>query len=185
MPLIVTVFEDITKKGKLNMKNKVLSRKNTEAVIEGKGSLGGVDFVMNTTVEYDGFMWHKFTLKPHAKGVTVNKLQIVIPLKKEYGDLIVPYDYTLSTTGTLTKWSGGIRPLWVGSAEKGISFVAEHSHNWGLAHSNQALVHTITIKFLLLWLPKCLQYKSTGPFPVFIFILQFSQADASVSICIM
>ena len=128
-----------TDKGKLSMKNKVLSRKDTEAVIEGKGSQGGVDFVMNTTVEYDGFMWHKFTLKPHAKGVTVNKLQIVIPLKKEYGDLIVPYDYTLSTTGTLTKWSGGIRPLWVGSAEKGISFVAEHSHNWGLSHSNQAL----------------------------------------------
>ncbi|MBE6405272.1 MAG: hypothetical protein E7040_04550 [Lentisphaerae bacterium] len=128
-----------TDEGKLIMKNKVLSRKDTEAVIEGKGSLGGVDFVMNTTVEYDGFMWHKFTLKPHAKGVTVNKLQIVIPLKKEYGDLIVPYDYTLSTTGTLTKWNGTNRPLWVGSAEKGISFVAEHSHNWGLDHSNQAL----------------------------------------------
>ena len=128
-----------TEKGRLSMKNKVLSSKDAEAVIEGTGSLGDVDFKMNTSVEYDGFMWHKFTLKPKKKGVVVNKLQVVIPLKKEFGDLIVPYDYTLSTTGTLTKWHGNVRPLWVGSAEKGISFVAEHSHNWGLTNSNMAL----------------------------------------------
>ena len=128
-----------TEKGNLSMKNSVVSRKDTEAVIVGKGSLGDVDFEMHTTVEYDGFMWHKFTLKPKKKGVVLNKLQVVIPLKKEYGDLIVPYDYTLSTTGTLTRWNGGVRPLWIGSAEKGLAFVAEHAHNWSLTHSSKAL----------------------------------------------
>lgn len=118
--------------GIIKLKNKVLSQKETEAVIAGATKLHGVTIKTHTTVEYDGYMWHRLTLDPGKMPREIRKLQILIPLKKAYSELIVPYDYTLSTTGKLTSWHGSSRPLWVGNAERGIAYVAEHSHNWSV-----------------------------------------------------
>ena len=123
----------------LQMKNRIISRKDTEAVVEGKCAQDNVEMTMNSTVEYDGFMWHKFTLSSRRKGQTVERLQIVIPLKAEYSTLMSAYDYTLAVTGRLKNWNGDVRPLWVGNADVGLAFAAEHSHNWRLDRVNRAL----------------------------------------------
>lgn len=125
--------------GTVKLKNKVVSRKDTEVVIAGENKVNGVDFKMHTTVEYDGYMWHRLTVDPGKTPREIRKLQILIPLKKEYSELIVPYDYTLSTTGNLTTWHGSSRPLWIGSADRGIAYVAEHTHNWSVKDFSREL----------------------------------------------
>ena len=82
-----------------------------------------------TKTEYDGFMWHKMLLTPQVP-VKIDSLVLELPLDTKTAKLMIPYDYTLKTTGLIREWRGSIRPFWVGNAERGIQFVAEESYNW-------------------------------------------------------
>lgn len=124
----------------LHAVSQVSSHSDNEVNVEGKAESPDFVFLMESSIEYDGFMWNKLLVTPKKPGASLNALRIVVPLKREYSELICPYDYSLKTTGYLTRFQGmATQPFWIGNADRGLSFLTEHQHNWRLTNSQTAL----------------------------------------------
>lgn len=84
-------------------------------------------------IEYDGMVWNEFEIKPQGS-VTVDELILEIPLKKEWTELIKPYnDYRLLETGKLPAegWKGDASKMpWVGNGDGGFQVFQEATATW-------------------------------------------------------
>ncbi len=101
--------------------------KTSRTRVEGKRVVDGKDVSIENTlwVEYDGFMWYTLKVAPRKK-IEIADMELVIPLSKEFTDVINPMDYSLRTTGKLKPegYSGPpTRPIWLGNGDGGIQWL--------------------------------------------------------------
>jgi hypothetical protein len=97
-------------------------------------ALGDVSFTANSTTEFDGMTWLDLTVAPRGGTAKVGQLVFEIPLRKEWAELIKPYDdYLAQQAGKLSPdgWQGKALSMpWVGNGDGGIQFFLETSVNW-------------------------------------------------------
>jgi len=86
---------------------------------------GAVNVEVAYWLECDGLLWVTLRILPCP--VTLGKVQIRVPLSKEWSEFINTNDYSVRTTGRLPKegWQGKDTPLWLGNGTGGIQWVTE------------------------------------------------------------
>ena len=89
-----------------------------------------VKVLLKSRVEFDGMMWNSLQIIPKKSNVKLDSLSVTVRLNTKNATLMMPHDYTLQNTGKIKKWSGSIRPLWIGDEKRGLCFFAEYSYNW-------------------------------------------------------
>ena len=102
---------------------------DTEVDFTRNTRYGSLEVSNTTKTEYDGFMWHILKLTPKSP-TNIDRLVMELPIADAMAKLLSPYDYSSKDTGNIKEWHGSVRPFWIGNAEGGIQFVAEHAHTW-------------------------------------------------------
>jgi len=97
-------------------------------------TVGALALTADSYVEFDGMTWLNLTAEPQGAKAFLNGLTLEIPLKKEWAELIRPYDdYHLQQTGTLPVkgWQGAAASMpWIGNGDGGIQFFQENTASW-------------------------------------------------------
>ena len=113
------------------------------------GSVANLDFAIDGSVEYDGFLNMNFQYAPtNPAGATVADLALVIPMKEEFSKLV-----TYFKPGDTRAYSGKlVKPFvkdlinhpvfWVGDAECGLYWGADSLRGTRIAETENSLVVT-------------------------------------------
>jgi hypothetical protein len=102
--------------------------------VEGERTIAADGFALRNALwaEYDGLLWNTLELKPD-KTITVKSMELIIPLTREFTDVMNNMDYSLRTTGKL-KPEGFVapaaRPLWLGNGDGGIQIAAKEDNQY-------------------------------------------------------
>ncbi len=142
--------------------------KETNARIEltTTGQLGSIAAQTDTWLEYDGFMWVKFTLTPEAPTKLAN-LRLEIPIKREYATLYnSDREDDRAGTGAIDDigeefftrfdqiWNRAV-VCWAGDGARGIHWCTESNQNWSLNDPHRGIGYirtddTVTITINLI-----------------------------------
>ncbi len=113
--------------------------KATDLRVEAERVVDGPGFTIRNQLwsEYDGLVWCRMTLEPHAN-VTVSKMDVEFPLTPEFTDVINTYDYSQRQTGKLPKegFVSENRPIWLGNGDGGIQWFCE-TDGWFFLKDNK------------------------------------------------
>lgn len=107
------------------------------------GKMGALQVITDTQVDFDGFTWVKFTLQAEQP-ITVDRLQIDIPLNRQYVTLRNLGDYRMERTGALPdeNFTKDLREkpiFWLGDEAGGLQWVAESLPGWNCADWSRSL----------------------------------------------
>ncbi len=116
--------------------------KTTDIRVEGERVLDTPGYTLRNQLwsEYDGLVWCRITLQPKQK-LTLNTMELEIPITKEFTDVANSYDYSLQRTGKLKPegFTGALAPTWLGNGDGGIQWFCE-TDGWFFLKDNTKLV---------------------------------------------
>ncbi len=117
--------------------------KQSSIRVEGVRSIAGKDFSVRNDLwaEYDGLVWCRLTIQPKTK-ITLDSMELEIPLANEFTDVINTYDYSQRQTGKLPK-EGFVcenRPIWLGNGDAGIQWFCE-TDGWFFQKDNKKMMN--------------------------------------------
>jgi hypothetical protein len=126
-----------------NVEGKWESKSAVSARRISSGKLGALRVITDTQVDFDGFTWVKCTLQSEQL-ITVDRLQIDIPLDRRYVTLRNLGDYRMERTGALPAESFAKdlreKPIfWLGDEAGGLQWVAESLPGWNCADWSRSL----------------------------------------------
>lgn len=131
-------------------KGGVVCGSSTRAQCEGSASVPGLDLKVETSIEYDGFLWTEMTLTP-SRPCTMNDLTLRIPVRAAnagYYHHFQPHWAKRSGVdiGVFPKdgfEAAEFQPyMWVGDDERGLAWFSETQEGWSIApgKTNQRIV---------------------------------------------
>jgi len=111
--------------------------------VEGARAIEGKNVSLKNTfwAEYDGLVWNTLTIEPKKK-VAVVSMELELPLRQEFTDVINTCDYSLRNTGKLKPegYRGGpARPVWLGNGEGGIQWMSSESNRFFVKDKNRIM----------------------------------------------
>ena len=117
--------------------------KATDLRVEAERVVDGPGFTIRNQIwsEYDGLVWCRMTLEPHAKA-TVSAMDVEFPLTPEFTDVINTYDYSQRQTGKLPQegFVSENRPIWLGNGDGGIQWFCE-TDGWFFLKDNKKMMN--------------------------------------------
>ncbi len=123
-----------------------VSHKGGRAVLNRVFKGNGIKVNTKVSVDYDGMMWFDIKISGRKK-LTVDKINIEIPMKNEFSTLQSHWPYVRGEyrdTNSMPVGNKGLklpfRPVvWLGSTEAGLEWFAESDKGWKPANDNNAI----------------------------------------------
>jgi len=106
-----------------------------KARFQTRADAGALELSADFVFEFDGFVWVTLTLNPRAP-VTVDKMTLEIPFRREYATLVNGAGSYLQGTGAIPEsgWRKNLKTkqpiFWVGNEAAGIQWFAENLQGW-------------------------------------------------------
>jgi Glycoside hydrolase 123, N-terminal domain/Concanavalin A-like lectin/glucanases superfamily len=117
----------------------IVSNSKNAAVFAARGHGADINVDYKTTVEYDGMLRTDFTITPLKQKLNLDKLRMVIPLKKEYAEYLGVTEsvgagqHSFHYYGNLPEngYSCPFMPfVWLGDNDRGLLWFCQSARNW-------------------------------------------------------
>jgi len=128
----------------------IKEQKDTRAVMECTGEIGGVPVVAEHTIEYDGMCLTRIQLQPQA-GTRLKGLSLCIPYRRGQSTTYMTSPWE-SPTGAVREKVNGLQPTtgsektfpfkntcWLGNEDRGMTWFAEDARGWKLKNNPSPL----------------------------------------------